>query len=59
MIYLFLDLYLSFQDLNFEKVETTIAARNTPVLNLYSKLNFRFHEPEMTFHWANKNDFDS
>ena len=47
------------QALNFEKVETTIAARNTPVLNLYSKLNFRFQEPEMTFHWVNKNDFDS
>lgn len=47
------------QSQNFEKVETTIAARNTPVLNLYSKLNFRFHEPEMTFHWANINDFDS
>ena len=33
-------------------IRTTIAARNTAVLNLYSKLNFRFDEPEMTFHWV-------
>ena len=31
---------------------TTISARNVPVLNLYSKLNFRFQPPEMTFHWV-------
>jgi len=31
---------------------TTISARNVPVLNLYSKLNFRFRPPEMTFHWT-------
>jgi RimJ/RimL family protein N-acetyltransferase len=30
---------------------TTISARNVEVLNLYSKLGFRFHPPEMTFHW--------
>ncbi len=30
---------------------TTISARNTPVLNLYSKLNFRFAPPEITLHW--------
>lgn len=41
---------------NFNEVSTTISARNTPVLNLYSKLNFRFRNPEMTFHWVN-NDF--
>lgn len=32
-------------------IRTTISARNSPVLNLYSKLNFRFGPPEMTFHW--------
>lgn len=32
-------------------IRTTISARNSPVLNLYSKLNFRFEPPEMTFHW--------
>ncbi|MDT8421977.1 MAG: GNAT family N-acetyltransferase [Desulfuromonadales bacterium] len=32
-------------------VLTTISARNTPVLNLYSQLQFRFKPPEMTFHW--------
>jgi len=36
----------------FQKILTTISARNTPVLNLYSKLNFRFNPPEMTFHWV-------
>ena len=33
-------------------VSTTISARNTPVLNLYASLNFRFLPPEMTFHWV-------
>lgn len=32
-------------------VSTTISARNVPVLNLYSRLGFRFLPPEMTFHW--------
>lgn len=32
-------------------VLTTISARNTPVLSLYSQLQFRFQPPEMTFHW--------
>lgn len=35
-----------------DSVLTTISARNVPVLNLYSKLNFRFQPPEMTFHWV-------
>lgn len=35
-----------------ESIRTTISARNVPVLNLYSKLNFRFAPPEMTFHWV-------
>ena len=42
-----------YQSLNFNEVSTTISARNSPVLNLYSKLNFRFRNPEMTFHWVN------
>lgn len=36
-----------------KRVMTTISARNTRVLNLYSKLQFRFSPPEMTFHWIN------
>lgn len=35
----------------YHAVATTISARNTPVLNLYSQLQFRFTPPEMTFHW--------
>lgn len=35
-----------------EAVTTTISARNTPVLNLYAQLRFRFMPPEMTFHWV-------
>lgn len=34
-----------------DSILTTISARNTPVLNLYSKLNFRFAPPEITLHW--------
>jgi len=33
------------------QIGTTIAARNTPVLNLYASLGFRFQPPEMTLHW--------
>lgn len=33
------------------RIGTTIAARNTPVLNLYASLGFRFRPPEMTLHW--------
>jgi len=39
------------RDAGMQFILTTISARNTPVLNLYSKLNFRFCPPEMTFHW--------
>lgn len=35
-----------------QSVATTISARNTPVLNLYAQLQFRFTPPEMTFHWV-------
>ena len=38
-------------DEGFNSVSTTISARNTPVLNLYSQLRFHFSPPEMTFHW--------
>ena len=34
------------------EVRTTISARNSPVLSLYSKLQFSFLPPEMTFHWV-------
>jgi len=34
-----------------KKIETVVSARNTPVLNLYAKLGFRFESPQMTFHW--------
>ena len=34
-----------------KKVSTTISARNIRVLNLYSKLNFRFSNPSVTYHW--------
>lgn len=39
------------QDNGHNSVSTTISARNTSVLNLYSSLNFRFSSPDMTFHW--------
>ncbi len=35
-------------------INTTISARNVPVLNLYSKLHFHFSPPEMSFHWMRK-----
>lgn len=34
------------------RVETTIAARNIPVINLYAKLGWRFMDCHMTLHWA-------
>lgn len=40
---------------NISKVKTTISARNIHVLNLYSKLNFRFDNSEMTFHYLINN----
>jgi len=35
-----------------QTISTTISARNSKVLNLYSQLKFRFNDPEMTFHWV-------
>ena len=34
-----------------KKVHTTISAHNSPVINLYTKLGFKFEPPMMTFHW--------
>lgn len=34
-----------------KKVRTSISARNTAVLSIYSKLSFRFPMPTITFHW--------
>lgn len=36
-------------------VMTTISARNTRVLNLYSHLRSRFDPPETTYHWVSNN----
>lgn len=33
------------------RIGTTIAGGNTPVLNLYVSLGFRFQPPEITLHW--------
>ena len=42
------------KDDGMNRILTTISARNIPVLNLYSKLNFRFQRPDITFHWVKK-----
>lgn len=39
------------QGLGATRIRTTIAARNTPVLNLYVRLGFQFEAPSMSFHW--------
>lgn len=39
------------QEEGYEAIMTTISARNSIILNLYAKLNFRFLPPDMTFHW--------
>jgi RimJ/RimL family protein N-acetyltransferase len=36
------------------RIETTISAHNTAVLNLYSGLGFRFTAPRSTFHWLRR-----
>ena len=38
------------KSLGFSSIDTTISSRNFRVLNLYSKLNFRFKSPEHSFH---------
>lgn len=42
------------RNLGAKYVETTISARNSPALNLYSRLNARFEAPEVTLHWFEK-----
>ena len=37
--------------LGAQRVQTSIAARNSKVLNLYARLGFQFSPPTMTFHW--------
>lgn len=34
------------------RIETTISARNIPVIHLYAGLGFRFESPATTFHWV-------
>lgn len=34
------------------QVRTTISARNVPVVNLYSRLGWRFVDCQMTYHWT-------
>jgi len=38
---------------------TKIASANTPVLNIYSMLGFRFSKPEVVLHWHAQNSFNS
>ena len=33
------------------KVRTSISSHNIAVMNLYTKIGFRFSEPEITLHW--------
>jgi ribosomal protein S18 acetylase RimI-like enzyme len=37
-----------------QRIETTISAHNTAVVNLYSGLGFRFTTPRATFHWLRR-----
>jgi len=34
------------------RIDTTISAHNTPVMNIYAGLGFKFGAPQMTFHWV-------
>jgi hypothetical protein len=42
------------QTQGYETVSTTIAAGNSKVLSLYARLQFKFDNPKMTFHWISK-----
>jgi GNAT superfamily N-acetyltransferase len=42
---------LRHRDAGAVAVRTTISAHNSPVINLYARLGFRFETPRMTFHW--------
>ena len=35
-----------------QRIDTTISAHNTPVMNIYASLGFRFALPQSTFHWV-------
>ncbi len=49
------DLYLAvlhtLKGLGVRRVVSTISGKNTPVINVYSMLGFRFSEPEVIYHW--------
>lgn len=47
-----LAMLLYHQNDGYQTISTTISARNTPVLNLYSQLQFRFTPPMITLHWV-------
>lgn len=36
---------------NIKTITSKIIAKNLPIINLYSKLGFRFKRPEIGFHW--------
>ena len=39
-------------DSGASRIETTISAHNTPVMNIYAGLGFRFGSPRLTLHWV-------
>jgi GNAT superfamily N-acetyltransferase len=49
------DLYLAalhtLKELGVHRVVTTISGTNTPVINVFAMLGFRFSEPELIYHW--------
>jgi RimJ/RimL family protein N-acetyltransferase len=49
------DLYLAvlhtLKELGVRRVVSTISGTNTPVMNVYSMLGFRFSDPEVIYHW--------
>jgi L-amino acid N-acyltransferase YncA len=49
------DLYLAvlhtLKKLGVRRVVSTISGTNTPVMNVYSMLGFRFSDPEVIYHW--------
>ena len=40
------------KELGAKSIQTTISARNSAVLNIYSRLSSRFGPPEVTLHWV-------
>jgi ribosomal protein S18 acetylase RimI-like enzyme len=39
-------------DAGFKRIETTISAHNTNVINIYGRLGFRIEDPQITLHWV-------